>query len=144
MLILQVRTHMCYCIHLYTTDLGHLRVNGVMKRKVYNCPVEVTLDVIGGKWKALILWHLRSETMRFAELRKLIPSITQRMLTRQLRELEADGVLARKVYAVVPPKVEYSLTDRGDSLRPLLDVMCRWGKQWGTTRGDLSKEDRFG
>ncbi|HKC94322.1 MAG TPA: winged helix-turn-helix transcriptional regulator [Nitrospira sp.] len=65
------------------------------------------------------------------------------MLTRQLRELEADGVLARKVYAVVPPKVEYSLTDRGDSLRPLLDVMCRWGKQWGTIRGDLSKEDRF-
>jgi DNA-binding HxlR family transcriptional regulator len=98
-------------------------------KHAYNCPVEVTLDVIGGKWKTLILWHLRSDTKRFAELRRLMPGITQRMLTHQLRELEAHDVVARKVYPVVPPKVEYSLTDVGRSLRPILDVMCRWGQK---------------
>lgn len=97
------------------------------KEKVYNCPVEATLDVIGGRWKSLILWHLHSETRRFAELKRLMPKITQRMLTQQLRELEQDGIVTRKVYAVVPPKVEYSLTEAGKSLRPILDAMCQWG-----------------
>jgi DNA-binding HxlR family transcriptional regulator len=75
------------------------------KAKAYNCPVEATVDVIGGKWKAPILWYLRSGTKRFAELRKLMPHVTERMLTHQLRELEHDGVVVRRAYAVIPPKV---------------------------------------
>jgi len=93
----------------------------------YNCPMEVTLDLIGGKWKSLILWHLTDKTMRFSEIRKLIPQATQKMLTQQLRALEDDSLIIRKVYAQVPPKVEYSLTDFGRSIRPILDIMCTWG-----------------
>lgn len=97
------------------------------KRKTYNCPVEVTVEVLDGKWKPLILWHLRDETRRFAQLRRLMPSISQRMLTQRLRELEADGLITRKVYAVVPPRVEYSLTALGRTLIPIMDQMCDWG-----------------
>ncbi len=98
-----------------------------MKSKVYNCPVEAALDVIGGKWKSLILWWLRQRTCRFAELRRLIPGITERMLTKQLRELEADGIVHRRVYPAVPPKVEYSLTEYGRSLKRALQAICDWG-----------------
>jgi DNA-binding HxlR family transcriptional regulator len=108
-----------------------------MKSKTYNCPVEATVDVIGGKWKAPILWHLRSGTKRFAELKRLMPNITERMLTQQLRELETDRVVARKVYAVVPPRVEYSLTEFGRSLEPILELMCQWGKKWQRRLTDL-------
>lgn len=100
------------------------------KIKAYNCPVEATVDVMGGKWKAPILWYLRSGTKRFAELRKMMPHVTERMLTHQLRELEHDGVVVRRIYAVVPPKVEYSLSDFGHSLGPVLEVMCRWGMKY--------------
>lgn len=92
------------------------------------CPVGITVDMIGGKWKAPILWHLAHGTCRFNELRRNIPEATQKMITQQLRELESDGLIWREVYAQVPPKVEYSLTDLGKSLRPILDVMCEWGK----------------
>jgi DNA-binding HxlR family transcriptional regulator len=92
-----------------------------------NCPVVATLDIIGGKYKALILWHLTDNTQRFGELRKLIPQATQKMLTQQLRELEADHILTRTVYPVVPPKVEYSLTDFGRSFLPILNAMYDWG-----------------
>ena len=92
-----------------------------------NCPVVITLDMIGGKYKALILWYLLDATLRFGELRKLIPQATPKMLTQQLRELEADHLLTRMVYPVVPPKVEYSLTDFGRSLLPILDAMYNWG-----------------
>jgi DNA-binding HxlR family transcriptional regulator len=95
----------------------------------YNCPVEATLDVIGGKWKALILFWLRDRVCRFGELRRLIPDISERMLTQQLRELEDHGIVRRKVYPVVPPKVEYALTAYGRTLRPITDLMCAWGKK---------------
>ncbi len=95
----------------------------------YDCPVEATLDVIGGKWKTLILYWLRDEVRRFGELRRKIPDVSERMLTQQLRELEGHGIVRRKVYPVVPPKVEYSLTAYGRTLRPLNDLMCEWGKK---------------
>jgi DNA-binding HxlR family transcriptional regulator len=99
-----------------------------VKAKTYNCPVEAAVDVFGGKWKALILWWLQQRTWRFAELRRQIPGITEKMLTQQLRELEADGIVARRVYATVPPKVEYSLTEYGRSLKRALRALCDWGR----------------
>lgn len=94
-----------------------------------NCPVEVTLSAIGGKWKALILFHTQSRPRRSNELRKLIPRVTQRMLTQHLRELETDGILLCQVLAQVPPHVEYSLTEKGRTLVPILDAMAAWGKE---------------
>ena len=94
----------------------------------YQCPVEATMDVIGGKWKIIIIHHLIPETRRFSELRRLIPQITQRMLTSQLRELEKHGVVHREIYPQVPPKVEYSLTELGKSLESILWVMHDWGE----------------
>ena len=91
------------------------------------CPVNTTPDIIGGKWKVLILYHLLPETRRFNELQRLLPEITQRMLTLQLRELEADGIVHREVYPQVPPKVEYSLTDFGRTLEPVIAAMHDWG-----------------
>jgi DNA-binding HxlR family transcriptional regulator len=89
--------------------------------------VDTTLRLIGGKYKSLILWHLINGTLRHGELHKLIPQATPKMLTQQLRELEGDGLLKRKVYPVVPPKVEYSLTELGRSLKPILLAMYDWG-----------------
>ena len=101
-----------------------------MKHKTYNCasgcPVEATLSVIGGKWKGLILYHLLQETKRFNRLQQELPNVTPRMLTRQLRELERDGVVHREVYPQVPPKVEYSLTPFGQSLAPIISLMETW------------------
>lgn len=91
------------------------------------CPVETTLDLIGGKYKALILWHLADGTLRFNELQKVIRSATPRVLTHQLRELEQQNLITRTVYPVVPPKVEYSMTDLGRSLMPILTEMRDWG-----------------
>lgn len=93
------------------------------------CPVEAALEVIGGKWKGVILYHLLSETMRFNQLRRLMPEVTQRMLTRQLRELEADNLISRKVYPEVPPKVEYSMTEYGKTLTPVIYALQAWGLQ---------------
>ncbi len=91
------------------------------------CPVEAALSVIGGKWKGVILYHLLEETIRFNELRRLMPSVTQRMLTKQLRELEAGDIILRTVYAEVPPKVEYSMTEYGKTLAPLITSLQKWG-----------------
>ena len=91
------------------------------------CPVEAALEVIGGKWKGVILFHLLSDTYRFNELRRLMPGITQKMLTKQLRELEADKLIARKIYREIPPKVEYSLTDYGKTLGPVILALQVWG-----------------
>ena len=95
-----------------------------------NCPVEATLDLIGGKYKALILWHLSDSILRFSELRQRIPKATPKMLTQQLRELEAHNLIHREVFAVVPPKVEYSLTELGQSLMPILVSMRDWGSSY--------------
>ena len=95
-----------------------------------NCPVEATLDLIGGKYKALILWHLSDGTLRFSQLRRLIHGATPKMLTQQLRELEASSLVRREVYPVIPPKVEYSLTELGKSLLPILVAMRDWGAEY--------------
>lgn len=95
--------------------------------KEFYCPVKLTADVIDGKWKPSILFYLETGTKRFGELRKRIPGLTKKMLTQHLRELERDQIIHRKVYAVVPPKVEYSLTRHGESLKPILKLMSAWG-----------------
>ncbi|HEY1379850.1 MAG TPA: helix-turn-helix domain-containing protein [Gemmataceae bacterium] len=97
-------------------------------QRAYHCPVEAALDVIGGKWKIVILCRLKQGTHRFGQLRRLIPGVSERMLTQHLRELERDGVVRRRVYAEVPPRVEYSLTPFGLTLRPVLGTLYRWGE----------------
>lgn len=92
------------------------------------CPIEAALEQIGGKWKGIILFHLLEETLRFNELQRRVGDVTQRSLTKQLRELESDDLVNRKVYAVVPPKVEYSLTGKGRKLRPVLDALRLWAQ----------------
>jgi len=103
-----------------------------MKRRDFNCgpgcPVEVTLDLIDGKWKGVILYHLQEGRLRFGELRKKMPGITQRMLTKQLRALEDDALITRQVFAEVPPRVEYALSETGLRLRPVIDALKRWGE----------------
>ena len=94
------------------------------------CPVETTLEMIGGKYKALILWHLSNGKLRFSELNKLISNATPKMLTQQLRELEAHNLVHREVFPVIPPKVEYSLTQTGESLIPVLIAMRDWGADY--------------
>jgi len=96
----------------------------------FGCPVEACVEVIGGKWKGVILFHLLGGTKRFNELMRLMPDVTQRMLTRQLRELEDDQIVNRKIYAEVPPKVEYSLTDFGKTLEPVLRMIQGWGVEY--------------
>ena len=95
----------------------------------FNCPVEATIALIGGKYKAVILWHLIGKTLRYSEIHRRVPRATDKMLAQQLRELEADGLISRKVYPVVPPKTEYSLTSLGKSIVPVLNAMCDWGSE---------------
>lgn len=97
-------------------------------RAYTHCPVEAALDVIGGKWKSIILFRVMEETRRFNELRRLLPNITQRTLTNQLRELESDGLIERTVYPEVPPRVEYSITAFGATLEPVLLALKRWAE----------------
>lgn len=101
----------------------------------YNCPVDATINMIGGKYKSLILWHLIDTVLRFGELRRLIPQATPKMLTAQLRELEEDGLIIRTVYPIVPPKVEYQLSELGNSIRPILSAMYHWGADYLTSTG---------
>lgn len=97
---------------------------------VFTCPVEATIQLIGGKYKAVILWHLMDHTLRYNELHKRMPKATDKMLAQQLRELEKDGLINRTVYPIVPPKTEYSLTDFGKTLAPILGEMCKWGEDY--------------
>lgn len=100
---------------------------GVHAMREFNCPVDATISLIGGKYKAVILWHLKGNTLRYSELHRRIPKATDKMLAQQLRELERDGLIKRVVCPVVPPKTEYSLTPEGETLYPVLDAMCDWG-----------------
>jgi DNA-binding HxlR family transcriptional regulator len=106
----------------------------------FRCPVEACLEVIGGKWKAVILFHLLGGTKRFNELRRLLPNVTQRMLTRQLRELEKDELVERRVYPEVPPKVEYSLSEFGRTVEPILRMLQKWGMEY---LGQISANKQF-
>ncbi|WP_438348563.1 winged helix-turn-helix transcriptional regulator [Paenibacillus sp. FA6] len=100
-----------------------------MVKKKYNISVEATLEVIGGKWKCVILCHLTHGKKRTSELKRIMPAITQKMLTQQLRELEQDGIVNRISYNQVPPKVEYELSEYGSSLTSILDSLCAWGER---------------
>lgn len=98
--------------------------------KQYNCPMEMTIDLIGGKWKALILWNLSNGCKRFNELQRLLHNITQKMLAQQLRDMEKNGLISRKIYNEIPPRVEYSLTGFGKTLLPVLYAMNSWGTEF--------------
>ncbi len=98
--------------------------------EIFGCPLEAAIEIIGGKWKAPILFHLQGGTKRFNQLRRLMPRVTQRMLTKQLRELEADQIIHRKVFAEIPPRVEYSITEFGLTLAPSLKVLQMWGNEY--------------
>ncbi len=101
----------------------------------YSCPLAMSMDLVGGKWKMVILWHLRGKILRFNELRRQLEGITQKMLTQQLRELEDAALITRTVYPVVPPKVEYALTSEGENLMPVLEVLCWWGNGYAGLHG---------
>ena len=119
-----------------------MRMNGKeyefrMNGKRYHCALDITMTYIGGKWKTVVLWYLRKDRKRFGELKKLIPSITEKMLSIQLRQLERDGFIGRKVYAVVPPRVEYFLTPHGKTLMPVVEAIAAWGRIKGETEGEM-------
>jgi DNA-binding HxlR family transcriptional regulator len=101
-----------------------------LKGKKFNNTIELSLDIIGGKWKMPIIWRLKEGTLRYGEIRKSLPKITHKMLTQQLRELEADEIIVRKVFQEVPPKVEYNLTLLGKSVLPIIDLLNEWGDQY--------------
>ena len=107
-----------------------------MQEELRNCPVETTLGLIGEKWKVLILFSLLKGTMRFGELKKALGSISQKVLTQHLRSMERDGLVRRKVYAEVPPRVDYSLTETGASLKPVIEAMGLWGIKYINEKGN--------
>lgn len=110
--------------------------------KKYHCAMDITLHYIGGKWKSVVLWYLKNKTLRFAELKKQIPDITEKMLSLQLRALEADGLIKREVHGIKPPvRVEYSLTAFGKTLIPALDAVAKWGRNLGESEGELINVD---
>lgn len=100
------------------------------KMQNYHCPVEAAMDIVGGKYKAIIIWNLIDVTLRYNEIQKAIPHATPKMLSLQLKELEADGIINRVLYPVVPPKTEYSLTDLGKTLVPIIDALCKWSEEY--------------
>lgn len=102
----------------------------IEKAKTFQCPMELAMSIIGGKYKAVILWHLIDKTLRYNEIQKFIPKATPKMLSQQLKELEADCIINRKMYPVVPPKTEYSLTELGKSLIPIIQELEQWGEKY--------------
>jgi DNA-binding HxlR family transcriptional regulator len=109
----------------------------LLNGKEFHCAMDITMNFIGGKWKTVVLWYLKKEKKRFSELRKLIPNITEKMLSLQLKDLEKDGIVGRKVYAQIPPKVEYYLTDFGKTLIPMLEEIALWGRNLAKTKGKM-------
>lgn len=109
----------------------------LLQGKEYHCAMDITMDYIGGKWKTVVLWYLRKNKKRFSELKRLIPNITEKMLSIQLKDLENDGLVERKIYPEVPPKVEYQLTDFGKTLIPMLEEIALWGRKLAEARGKL-------
>ena len=105
------------------------------KMQGYYCAIEAAMDIIGGKYKVLIIYELIGKTLRYSQLQRLLPIATPRMLSRQLRELENDGIIQRKLYPVVPPKTEYSLTELGNTLVPIIEELSAWGKNYYHLRG---------
>lgn len=103
----------------------------------YHCAMDVTMGFIGGKWKSIVLWYLIKEPKRFSQLKRHVPGITEKMLSLQLKELEADGLVKREVFAEVPPRVEYSLTEEGKTLIPVLQAIAEWGNYMGRKHGNL-------
>lgn len=108
-----------------------------MDGKTYHCALDVTMSYISGKWKTVILWYLRKDSRRFSELKRQIPQITEKMLSLQLKELETDGILSRTVFAEVPPRVEYALTDFGKTMLPMIEEIAAWGRALAKSKGHL-------
>jgi len=115
-----------------------IKLNG----KIYHCALDVTMEYIGGKWKTVVLWYLRKDTRRFKDLKRLIPGITEKMLSLQLRQLEKDGIINRTVFAEVPPRVEYCLTQEGKTLLPILEELGKWGRWKSKVAGDTQEVKR--
>lgn len=106
--------------------------------KVFHCALDITMSHIGGKWKCIVLWYLMNKTLRFSEIKKNIPDITEKMLSIQLKAMEADGLISREVYGEKAPfRVEYTLTEFGQSLTPILEELGKWGRTLGETKGEL-------
>lgn len=113
-----------------------------IQNETFHCAMDITNKYIGGKWKTVVLWYLRNQTMRFGELKKQIPEITEKMLSIQLKSLEEDGLVKRKVYVEIPLRVEYSLTPFGKSLIPVLEAIAGWGRDLGQKKGKLMEVKR--
>lgn len=113
----------------------------ILEGREYHCAMDVTMDYIGGKWKTVVLWYLRKDKKRFSELRRLIPNITEKMLSLQLKGLENDGIIGRKIYPEIPPKVEYFMTDFGKSLIPMLEEIAKWGRNLAQSKGKMVDKD---
>lgn len=109
----------------------------LLRGNKFHCAMDVTMHFIGGKWKTVVLWYLRKDKKRFGELKKHIPDITEKMLSLQLKTLEEDGMVKRTIYAEVPPRVEYEMTDFGRTLIPMLEEIALWGRTLGEKEGEL-------
>ena len=108
-----------------------------LEGETYHCAMDVTMNFIGGKWKTVVLWYLRNKTLRFGELKKQIPDITEKMLSIQLKSLEEDGLVRREEFNEIPLRVDYSLTEFGKSLIPVLEAVAKWGRNLGETKGTV-------
>jgi DNA-binding HxlR family transcriptional regulator len=118
---------------IYKNKNIEVQLNG----RTFHCALDITMAFLGGKWKTVVLWYLRDHALRFSELRRLMPEITEKMLSLQLKHLEKDGLISRKVFAEVPPRVEYALTKEGRSLGPALEALAAWGRRKGKREGRL-------
>ena len=108
-----------------------------MDGQTYFCAMDLTMSFIGGKWKAVVLWYLKNKPKRFSELRRLVPGISEKMLSLQLRELERDGIVKRTIFPEVPPRVEYELTPEGKTLVPALEAIAEWGREKAKRHGEI-------